>query len=51
MAFTHKGLLGGKIGGKNLQVGVCTTAASGFLLFGYDRMCCKTLASDREMCH
>lgn len=32
--FTHTGFLGGKIGGKALQTGVCITAASGFLLFG-----------------
>lgn len=32
--FTHTGFLGGKIGGKALQIGVCITAASGFLLFG-----------------
>lgn len=37
MALSHRGLLGGKIAGKTLQIGVCTTAASGFLLFGYDR--------------
>lgn len=33
--FEHTGFLGGKIGGKALQIGVCITAASGFLLFGY----------------
>lgn len=32
--FTHSGFLGGKIGGRALQIGVCITAASGFLLFG-----------------
>ncbi|KAK7701219.1 hypothetical protein SLS57_011820 [Botryosphaeria dothidea] len=37
MAFSHKGWLGGRINGKNLEVGVCATAASGFLLFGYDQ--------------
>ncbi|KAH7063099.1 general substrate transporter [Macrophomina phaseolina] len=35
--FTHTGFLGGSIGGKALQSGVCITAASGFLLFGYDQ--------------
>ncbi|KAK8152464.1 general substrate transporter [Phyllosticta citrichinensis] len=35
--FEHTGFLGGKIGGKALQIGVCITAASGFLLFGYDQ--------------
>ncbi|KAM0718956.1 hypothetical protein Q7P37_006028 [Cladosporium fusiforme] len=37
MALSHRGFLGGKIGGKALQIGVCTTASSGFLLFGYDQ--------------
>ncbi|KAF2166975.1 hypothetical protein M409DRAFT_66475 [Zasmidium cellare ATCC 36951] len=35
--FDHKGLLGGRISGTALQTGVCITAASGFLLFGYDQ--------------
>lgn len=35
--LSHTGLLGGKISGKALQTGVCITAASGFLLFGYDQ--------------
>ncbi|KAF2147052.1 uncharacterized protein K452DRAFT_261219 [Aplosporella prunicola CBS 121167] len=35
--FSHTGFLGGKIGGKALQIGVCITASSGFLLFGYDQ--------------
>ena len=35
--FQHSGLLGGHISGKALQIGVCITAASGFLLFDYDR--------------
>lgn len=35
--FSHNGLLGGRISGKALEVGVCITAASGFLLFGYDQ--------------
>ncbi|CAK1356963.1 unnamed protein product [Cercospora beticola] len=35
--FSHNGLLGGRISGKALEVGVCVTAASGFLLFGYDQ--------------
>lgn len=35
--FSHKGMLGGHISGKALQTGVCITAASGFLLFGYDQ--------------
>lgn len=43
MALSHRGLLGGKIGGKTLQIGVCTTAASGFLLFGYDRKSIRSL--------
>ncbi|CZT25677.1 probable sugar transporter STL1 [Ramularia collo-cygni] len=35
--LSHTGLLGGKISGASLQSGVCVTAASGFLLFGYDQ--------------
>lgn len=35
--FSHKGLLGGHISGTALQTGVCITAASAFLLFGYDQ--------------
>ncbi|KAF2755048.1 general substrate transporter [Pseudovirgaria hyperparasitica] len=35
--FSHRGWLGGHVGGKVLEVGVCATAASGFLLFGYDQ--------------
>ncbi|KAH9809539.1 general substrate transporter [Teratosphaeria destructans] len=34
---SHRGLLSGKLSGKALQYGVCATAASGFLLFGYDQ--------------
>ena len=37
MAFSHRGILGGGISGKALETGVCATASSGFLLFGYDR--------------
>ncbi|KAK0628108.1 Sugar transporter STL1 [Lasiodiplodia hormozganensis] len=37
MALSHKGWLGERIKGRNLEVGVCATAASGFLLFGYDQ--------------
>lgn len=37
MAFTHRGILGGRISGKALEIGVCATASSGFLLFGYDQ--------------
>lgn len=36
-ALSHNGLLGGRISGKALEIGVCITAASGFLLFGYDQ--------------
>lgn len=35
--LSHNGLLGGRISGSALQTGVCITAASGFLLFGYDQ--------------
>lgn len=35
--FSHKGLLGDKLSGKALTVGVCATASSGFFLLGYDR--------------
>ncbi|KAF2085080.1 general substrate transporter [Saccharata proteae CBS 121410] len=37
MALSHRGWLGGRISGRSLEVGVCATAASGFLLFGYDQ--------------
>ncbi|KAH9826095.1 general substrate transporter [Teratosphaeria destructans] len=36
-ALSHSGLLEGKISGKSVQTGVCITAASAFLLFGYDQ--------------
>ena len=35
MALSHRGLLGGKVTGRALEIGVCATAATGFLLFGY----------------
>lgn len=35
--FSHKGLLGDKLSGKALTIGVCATASSGFFLLGYDR--------------
>lgn len=35
--LTHKGLLSNKLTGKWLQIGVCVTGSSGFLLLGYDR--------------
>lgn len=35
MAFSHTGLLGDKLTGKGLEIGVCATASAGFLLFGY----------------
>lgn len=35
MAFSHTGLLGDKLTGKSLEIGVCATASAGFLLFGY----------------
>lgn len=37
MAFSHKGLLNGKLRGQGLTVGVCFAASSGFFLLGYDR--------------
>ncbi|KAH0287531.1 general substrate transporter [Aureobasidium namibiae CBS 147.97] len=37
MAFSHTGLLGDKLTGKSLEIGVCATASAGFLLFGYDQ--------------
>jgi hypothetical protein len=36
-AFDHTGFLGNAVRGKALESLVCATAASGFLLFGYDR--------------
>ena len=35
--LSHKGLLGDKLTGRWLQIGVCVTGSSGFLLLGYDR--------------
>lgn len=35
--FSHKGLLGSTLSGRALQVGVCVTGSSGFLLLGYDQ--------------
>ncbi|KAF7187583.1 Major facilitator superfamily transporter mfsA, partial [Pseudocercospora fuligena] len=35
--FRHKGLLGGRLNGRALQIGVCVTGSSGFLLLGYDQ--------------
>lgn len=35
--FSHKGLLGNKLSGRALQIGVCVTGSSGFLLLGYDQ--------------
>jgi hypothetical protein len=36
-AFDHTGFFGNAVRGKALETLVCATAASGFLLFGYDR--------------
>ncbi|KAI9799727.1 MAG: hypothetical protein M1833_003846 [Piccolia ochrophora] len=38
MKFSHTGFLGDKLTGKALELAVCATASSGFLLFGYDRI-------------
>ncbi|KAL9526809.1 Sugar transporter [Sphaerulina musiva] len=35
--LSHKGLLGDKLTGRWLQIGVCVTGSSGFLLLGYDQ--------------
>lgn len=35
--LAHKGLLGGRLTGRALQIGVCVTGSSGFLLLGYDQ--------------
>lgn len=35
--LSHTGFLGKSVQGKALESLVCATAASGFLLFGYDR--------------
>ncbi|EME38944.1 hypothetical protein DOTSEDRAFT_180963 [Dothistroma septosporum NZE10] len=35
--LTHQGLLGNSLKGKWLQIGVCITGSSGFLLLGYDQ--------------
>jgi hypothetical protein len=35
--LSHTGFLGKTVQGKALESLVCATAASGFLLFGYDR--------------
>lgn len=35
--FSHNGLLGSKLTGRALQIGVCVTGSSGFLLLGYDQ--------------
>ncbi|QIW94534.1 hypothetical protein AMS68_000052 [Peltaster fructicola] len=37
MALSHKGFLNGAMKGRALEVGICATASSGFLLFGYDQ--------------
>jgi hypothetical protein len=37
MAFSHTGLLGDRLTGKGLEIGVCATASAGFLLFGYGK--------------
>ncbi|KAH9827709.1 general substrate transporter [Teratosphaeria destructans] len=37
LGFTHRGLLGGRINGRALEIGVCATASSGFFLLGYDQ--------------
>ncbi|KAI9753060.1 MAG: hypothetical protein M4579_005359 [Chaenotheca gracillima] len=37
MALSHTGFLGDKLTGKHLEIAVCATASSGFLLFGYDQ--------------
>ncbi|KAF2767235.1 general substrate transporter [Teratosphaeria nubilosa] len=37
LGFTHRGLLGGRVNGKALEIGVCATASSGFFLLGYDQ--------------
>ena len=36
-ALGYRGLLNGKLRGKALEIGVCVTASSGFLLLGYDQ--------------
>lgn len=35
--FSHRGLLGNKLTGNALQIGVCVTGSTGFMLLGYDQ--------------
>jgi len=51
MAFSHTGLLGDKLTGKSLEIGVCATASAGFLLFGYgqDKRCAIILFDTNQV--
>lgn len=45
MALNYSGFLRDRLRGRALEIGVCATASSAFLLFGYDRMLCHRVAS------